>query len=515
MGEWRRGVAGWVVEIGGPPVMGQKTVEPELYINFSLDAVVPSGHLVRQLASCVDFSFIRPLVRPLYSHTGQPSVDPVVLFKLVLLGYLHNIRSERQLCEEAALNLAWRWFLGYELTEPIPDHSVLTKARQRFGPAVYAQFFQRVVELCGERGLIQGRRLYVDSTLVAADASAKSVQSRTLLRQLPGQPAAYLARLEWAPEAGRSRPERKRSVTPVGAFVVSRTDPDAALISHSPRQKARLMHKVHMAVDGGRFRIVTAVTAVPASHGDGQGLPAILDQHQDTVGSLPQEAVADTGYATVTAFQACADRGVVASIPSWSTANRHGGWDREHFAYDAEHDRYVCPQGQQLRRTHDNLSSRQQVYRAPFGVCPTCPVRQACGPGLRARTVTRSFDHELLEAARNHMETAAGRAALRKRKQFIELVFADAKVRHCLTRAQRRGRDNMWIQALLTATAMNLRKLIQCQPPAGGEAAAMRGQQPLQGLLRRVWRFVDWAARARSPFAASIGNRFSLPLPTD
>ncbi|MGC1183809.1 MAG: transposase [Candidatus Dormiibacterota bacterium] len=304
-------------------------------------------------------------------------------------------------------------------------------------------------------------------------------------------------------------------MTPVGAFVVSRTDPDAALISHSPRQKARLMHKVHMAVDGGRSRIVTAVTAVPASHGDGQGLPAILGQHEVTVGSLPQEAVADTGYATVTAFQACADRGVVASIPSWSTANRHGGWDREHFTYDTEHDRYVCPQGQQLRRTHDNLASRQRVYRAPFGVCPTCPVRQACGPGLRARTVTRSFDHELLEAARTHMEMAAGRAALRKRKQFIELVFADAKVRHCMARAQRRGRDNMLIQALLTAATMNLRKLIQFHPSGGVAAAAMGGLRSLQGAMWAVQCIVDWAASANSPFAALRCDLFALRLRRD
>jgi transposase len=182
--------------------MGQKTVEPERYIQFSLEAAVPPAHLVRQLASCVDFGFIRPLVRPLYSHTGQPAVDPVVLFKLALLGYLYNIRSERQLCEEAGLNLAWRWFLGYELSEPIPDHSVLTKARQRFGPAGYGQFFQRVVGLGGERGLIPGRRLYVDSTLVAANTSAKSVQSRTLLGSRRGSRRAHLARLEWEPPAG-------------------------------------------------------------------------------------------------------------------------------------------------------------------------------------------------------------------------------------------------------------------------------------------------------------------------
>ena len=202
MGEWRRGLAGWVAEIAGPPVMGQKTVEPELYIQFSLEAAVPPAHLVRQLASCVDFGFIRPLVRPLYSHTGQPAVDPVVLFKLALLGYLYNIRSERQLCEEAGLNLAWRWFLGYELSEPIPDHSVLTKARQRFGPAGYGQFFQRVVGLGGERGLIPGRRLYVDSTLVAANASAKSVQSRTpppaAAGAAGGLPPAITAKLDRA-----------------------------------------------------------------------------------------------------------------------------------------------------------------------------------------------------------------------------------------------------------------------------------------------------------------------------
>jgi hypothetical protein len=163
----------------------------------------------------------------------------------------------------------------------------------------------------------------------------------------------------------------------------------------------------------------------------GRDCPAILDQHHVTVGSPPQEVVADTGSATVTAFSAGADRGVTASIPSWPTANHRGGWDREHFIDDAEQDRYVCPQGQPPRRIHDKGASRQQVCRAPFGVCPSCPGRQACGPGRRARTGTRSFDHELLEAARAHLRKAAGRAALGKRQQFIELVFADAKVRHC------------------------------------------------------------------------------------
>src|SRR5207244_394971 len=119
-------------------LMGSKAVEPKLYLSFSLDAAVPANHIVRRLAAAVDFGFVRSLTKQHYSNTGQPSVDPVVLFKLWLLGYLFNIRSERRLCEEAGLNLAWRWFLGYELDEALPDHSVLTKARRRFGTRVYS-----------------------------------------------------------------------------------------------------------------------------------------------------------------------------------------------------------------------------------------------------------------------------------------------------------------------------------------------------------------------------------------
>jgi len=151
---------------------------------------------------------------------------------------------------------------------------------------------------------------------VVADASAKSLQSRTLLRQLPGSRPTIWPAWRWQSQAGRSRPKRKRPVTRAGALVVSRTDRYAALISHGPGQQARLKHKVLMAVDGGRSRLGTSVTAVPAGHSDGQGPPAILDEHQVTDGSPPQEVVAATAYATVTTFQAGTDRSVTASIPS-------------------------------------------------------------------------------------------------------------------------------------------------------------------------------------------------------
>src|SRR5260370_23287799 len=173
-------------------MMGSKAIEPKLYLSYSLDANIPPNHLVRRLAAAIDLDFVRSLVRKHYSHTGQPSVDPVVLFKLWLLCYLFNIRSERRLCEEASLNLAWRWFLGYELDEVLPDHSVLTKARRRFGTRVYELFFKRIVELCEERGLVQGDVLFIDSTLSDANAARDTLRSRALAGPRLPEPAQFV-----------------------------------------------------------------------------------------------------------------------------------------------------------------------------------------------------------------------------------------------------------------------------------------------------------------------------------
>src|SRR5260370_6464295 len=251
-------------------MMGSKSTEPKLLVHFDLDAQIPRHHILRRIAEAVDFTFVRNLARPYYSHTGQPSVDPAVLFKLTLLGYLYRIVSERQICEEASLNLAWRWFLGYELEEEIPDHSVLTKARRRFGIKVYEQFFQHVVRLCEMRGLIQGKTLFLDSTQIEANASRESMRGRTLVKEL-GSARAYVHEV-WHSNLGeadddgvqRTRPGRG----PANRGLVSRTDPEAQLMSR-PGRPHKLMHKAQIAVDGGRARVVTAVERRAATLGGG------------------------------------------------------------------------------------------------------------------------------------------------------------------------------------------------------------------------------------------------------
>src|SRR6266542_4118765 len=175
-------------------MMGRKAPSSKQFYRFSLEERIPPEHLLRRVAQAVDFAFVRRLTARFDSRTGQPSVDPVVLFKMALLGYLYGVASERRLAEEIRLNLAYMWFLGYDLDEAPPDHSVLSKARRRFGPTVYQAFFTEIVRQCERAGLVRGDKLDVDSTLVAADACLDSVGSRTLLAQLP-EVGAYVARL--------------------------------------------------------------------------------------------------------------------------------------------------------------------------------------------------------------------------------------------------------------------------------------------------------------------------------
>src|SRR5262245_44837112 len=152
-------------------MMGQKVPTGKLFYQFSLEERVPAEHRLRRVAAVVDLAFVRRLTARFYSHTGQPGIDPVVLFKMALLGWLYGITSERRLAEELRLNLAFMWFVGYDLDEPTPDHSVLSKARDRFGVTVYQAFFAEIVRQCERAGLIRGDRLYLDSALVEANAS--------------------------------------------------------------------------------------------------------------------------------------------------------------------------------------------------------------------------------------------------------------------------------------------------------------------------------------------------------
>jgi transposase len=469
------------------PMMGEKAVEPKLYVNFSLDGAVPSNHVVRRLAAAVDLGFVRGLTRRYYSSTGKPSVDPVVLFKLVLLGYLFNITSERRLCEEAGLNLAWRWFLGYELDEPIPDHSVLTKARRRFGPVVYERFFRRIVELCQARGLIQGDVLFVDATLTRANASLQSLRSRALLEHRLQEPKQFVAELWEANEAdddevpppkkmGRPRtrdPKHLRSRSVTNELSVSPTDPDAQMFRKLGKP-AMLCHKTHMAVDGGKANIITAVEVRPSCEADSHVVATILAKHHANVGRAAREIVGDKGYGSEAAYKACKERGVAPTLAMRSLNNRLGIMRREEFTYVATRDVYICPQGRELLRFGEDIHARTSAYRAARGTCGNCALKPQCAPGVADRSITRRWDGDLWDDWDRHLRSRRSRRMLRHRQAVSERIFALGKDQHGLDRAQFRGRAKMRIQALLTAAILNIKQLARWHPiPQEGAAAAV------------------------------------------
>lgn len=223
-------------------MMGKKTSEAKLFYQFSLEERVLEDHLLRRIAQTVDLSFVRRLTERFYSQTGQPSIDPVVIFKMALLSYLYGITSERRLIEEIRLNLAYLWFIGYDLDERVPDHSVLSKARTRYGPTVYLAFFKEVVRQCEQAGLIRGDKLYADSTLVQANASLDSVGSRALVSQLPDVPTHVERLWQDNPEASAAEdsatdnpPDRPADTASRSLSLVPPTPPTLPSVGESSR----------------------------------------------------------------------------------------------------------------------------------------------------------------------------------------------------------------------------------------------------------------------------------------
>ncbi len=467
-------------------MLGQKTFAPKLFYALSLEEQIPEDHLLRRVAAAVDFSFVRRLTARFYSHTGQPGIDPVVLFKLSLLGWLYGITSERRLASEARLHLAFRWFLGYDLDEAPPDHSVLSKARARFGVMVYQAFFTEIVRQCEQAGLLRGDQLYLDSTLVAANASLDSMGARALVAQLadvdehlatlwrenPTEPEEETPPPTPTPPPAADRPAGPRALSPtdppnaplgpLNERQVSRTDPEAALVTRD-KVPPGLYYKMHVGVDGGAARVITAVEVTSGEVGDEQLLERLIREHTGATGRTVTEVVADTKYGTQANYAALAAAQIRASIRPLPAGGIRRAIGRDQFVYDPARDRYLCPEGQPLRRmgkTHTGTFLGGIQYRAAPQACAVCRLKADCCGTAAARTISRPDDDGLFERVRAHLATRQSKRSLRRRGCWVETVIAEAKEPHGLRRAQYRGRAKVQIQAYGAALAYNIKKLV-------------------------------------------------------
>jgi transposase len=443
----------------------------------SLDHLVPCDHFYRYLDATLDLGFVRDWARDAYSDRGRPSIDPVVFFKLYLVMFFEGIRSERQLLALAADRLSVRWYLGYGLDEALPDASGFTRIRQRLGLAVFRRFFEHVVDLCQEAGLVWGKEVLADATRVLGNAATDSLVPR--LREVVDDQLVALFAGDAPPDGGdgggRDGPGRSGLLEecrldqhrpPSGPYrrlsdrKVSRTDPDAAAMSMRDG-RALLGYQDHYLVDGGRARVILHCLVTPGDVAENQ---VLLDQLRRTLFRRklrPERLVADAKYATGENVRALEEQGIRAymPLPEWDKASPY--YHSAAFAYDDTNDVYRCPRGQVLKLEWIDEAGERAVYRARAASCNACPVKNECTRSKQGRLLSRSFHAEERDRVRGYRGTAAYEKALRKRSVWVEPLFAEAKQWHGLGRFRLRGLVNVNIEALLVAAGQNLKRWLQ------------------------------------------------------
>lgn len=443
-------------------MMSIKQKESKLFYNFSLSGRIPKDHFLRKIDEAVDFNFIHDLARPYYSHTGQPSIDPVVLFKMMLIGYLYDITSERKLAQELKVNLAFMYFLGYDLDEETPNHSVLSKARKRFSADIFEQFFERIVYECNARGLIEAEKSFIDSTLIPANASIYSVVDCDQKIELKRTPKEYLKAFEDAnPASDDSAPIEYKLPLPKNERSYSTTDHDASIIKRKDKPM-QLAYKQHIAVDSGRARIITACSTTPAKVADEHKLPHLISKLHEKHNILPKEVGCDTKYGTADNYRFLIENDIKPSISYAGGKNSSTGLlSKDEFIYDKAKDQYICPEGHELKYSGFMKKVRHLTYRAQPKHCKSCSYRTRCTNSPQGRSIIRHINESYVEKAKEHLKTAEAKLTIDERSYFVETVFASEKKDLGLKRAKFRGLTNVTIQSLITAASYNLKKLVR------------------------------------------------------
>ncbi len=486
--------------------------------DLSLEELVPEDNFYRRLERTVDLSFVRELVRDRYASGGRPSVDPVVFFKLQLVLFFEDLRSERQLMEVAADRLSIRWYLGYDLTEPLPDHSSLTCIRQRYGLEVFRRFFEEIVQLCIEAGLVWGKELYFDATKVEANASLDSMGSRALMehglkehlagifpeeaRNVQAGSESEIAvvvgpagserealeqtnasRHRWIEEAGRQQREAIRwGYTRMADLRVSATDPDASPMQRK-KGSSRRGYLTHYVVDGGKARIILDALVTPAEVTENQPMLELLFRSRFRWRLRPRSVTGDAAYGTVENVAAVEKSGIRAYVVLPKHDERRGGplFGKNEFVYDAEKNLYVCPQGETLRRQGLDYKERSIRYAARPSACNACPLKTRCTKSKKGRWIRRSFEEEYLERVRGYQDTEPYRKALRKRQVWVEPLFGEAKDWHGARRFRLRRLEKVNVESLLIAAGQNVKRLLtygQRGPRRPAQVIALREPAP-------------------------------------
>jgi transposase len=445
-----------------------------LFYSFCLEGAIPDDHLVRKVAAVLDLSWVHAELAPHYPDNGRPSIDPELMIRMLIIGYVFAIRSERALCRDVQVNLAYRWFCGLSIEDKVPDHSAFSRARnERFRDSdIFRRVFEHVVETCIAAGLVGGEGFAVDASLIVADANKqRSIPGAEWNKERAAKDASravkeYLATLDEAAFGAASQ------VTPK---FVSPSDP-AAQWTGAMRGPAFFAYADNYLVDV-KFGVIVDVEATRAIRQAEVGaVKTMIDRTEERFGLKPERLAADTAYGSAATLNWIVnEKRIAPHIPVIEKSKREDGWlSREDFTFDKDRNVYVCLQGKLLHTTGRIHDSDVLLYRARTSDCGPCPLKPKCCPKAPERKIPRSIYEDARAAARALVDTEAFEQSRRDRKR-VEMLFAHLKRILRLGRLRLRGPRGAQDEFTLAAIAQNLRrlaKLVARPPPASALCAA-------------------------------------------
>lgn len=430
--------------------------QDRLFYEFELEDMVPADHLLRRIDTALDLSWLRGEMKPHYSHLGCPSVCPELMIRMLLIGYCHSIRSERRLCQEVKMNLAYRWFCGLGLEDKVPHHSTFSVNRHgRFRESdILRKVFEEVVCGCMTAGLVGGEGFAVDASVIEADASR--------FQRIEG------SEVGWTDEQRSSRPVREYLVAldsenpPINPKqkpkAISPSDPAAAWTTRG-RHKVMFGYSLNYLIDMENAVILDVEATPTRISKEVDATETMIERTEARFALKPDRLAGDVAYGTGEMLGWLVDHDIDPHIPVWDKAKRgDGAFSRADFIYDKARDLYICP-GAKLLKTTGRLHS-DNIYRyiASKHDCDACPLKPKCCPNTPARRIPRAPNEAARDTTRALMETEAYALSSGERKK-IEALFGEAKHILSMARLRLRGLTGAHDEFLLTATVQNLKRL--------------------------------------------------------
>jgi len=451
-------------------MMSEQKIKQQRMMLVTLESLMPENHFLRSLEKLIKMDFIYDSVRELYSKKGRPSIDPVVLMKMLLLGYLYGIDSERKLEQEIKVNIAYRWYLGIDLEDKVPDHSTISQNRRRRykGSTVFEDIFLRVVQQCVDLGLVTGQAIAMDSTHVRANANDNNYETV----MVAGTPREYLKKIEEEVQAkeqvmysekSKSGPKPKEKPVKIHEEKQSTTDPDCRFLGRTGKPKG-FHYLFHQSADIGKG-IITDVHVTAGNRLDHECCVERV-QKQINVGLPIQEFAGDKGYDVVEIHHMLSELGISVFTPKSLAheGNRRNAITVDQFIFDKDENVYHCPGGGKLKfsyysREDENIYS---IYRSSTPKCRDCPLRPNCfASSMKYRKIKRTYGTKYVEASRELLGTDRHKYLQRRRRVICEGNFANMKDNGNLRRIRKRGIDNAKEHCLLCAIALNLKKMVK------------------------------------------------------